>query len=96
MMIIGQIFQFISQFFYNLISFQFYVFSLYYLFHKNIISNNVISKLNDIFQDEVQYRQKIQPRKVCMMDGAQKTVMVDESKTVADNMIVICAKIGNL
>uniref|UniRef100_A0A915Q6F4 FERM domain-containing protein n=1 Tax=Setaria digitata TaxID=48799 RepID=A0A915Q6F4_9BILA len=44
--------------------------------------------------DAVEYKKKIRPLKVRMLDGAIKTVMVDESQPVGEIMVVVCSKIG--
>ncbi|VDN06084.1 unnamed protein product [Thelazia callipaeda] len=44
--------------------------------------------------DTVEYKKKIRPLKVRMLDGAVKTVMVDESQPVGEIMVVVCSKIG--
>ena len=42
----------------------------------------------------MEYRKKQRPLKVRMLDGAVKTVMVDDSKAVTDMLMTICARIG--
>ncbi|VDN24157.1 unnamed protein product [Gongylonema pulchrum] len=42
----------------------------------------------------LEYKKKIRPLKVRMLDGAVKTVMVDESQPVGEIMVVVCSKIG--
>eukprot|EP00117_Sycon_ciliatum_P001215 scpid5059/ scgid6971/ Talin-1 len=44
--------------------------------------------------DLVEYRKKIRPLRVKMMDGALKTVMVDDSQIVEDLVKTICERIG--
>uniref|UniRef100_A0A0N5AYK5 FERM domain-containing protein n=1 Tax=Syphacia muris TaxID=451379 RepID=A0A0N5AYK5_9BILA len=44
--------------------------------------------------DTIEYKKKIRALKVRMLDGAVKTVMVDESQPVSELMLVICSKIG--
>uniref|UniRef100_A0A8R1TSD6 FERM domain-containing protein n=1 Tax=Onchocerca volvulus TaxID=6282 RepID=A0A8R1TSD6_ONCVO len=44
--------------------------------------------------DTVEYKKKIRPLKVRMLDGAVKTVLVDESQPVGEIMVVVCSKIG--
>ncbi|XP_018022014.1 talin-2 isoform X3 [Hyalella azteca] len=44
--------------------------------------------------DNVQYRRKMRQLKVRMLDGAVKTLMVDDSALVAHLMVNICTKIG--
>uniref|UniRef100_A0A915B5P5 FERM domain-containing protein n=1 Tax=Parascaris univalens TaxID=6257 RepID=A0A915B5P5_PARUN len=44
--------------------------------------------------DTVEYKKKIRALKVRMLDGAVKTVMVDESQPVGEIMLVVCSKIG--
>lgn len=45
-------------------------------------------------QDTMEYRKKQRPLKIRMLDGTVKTVMVDDSKTVTDMLMTICARIG--
>ncbi len=47
-----------------------------------------------IIQDALEYRRKMRLLKVRMLDGTVKAVMVDDSQTVANLMVIICAKIG--
>ncbi|NXQ23830.1 TLN1 protein, partial [Alaudala cheleensis] len=44
--------------------------------------------------DTMEYRKKQRPLKIRMLDGTVKTVMVDDSKTVTDMLMTICARIG--
>ncbi|XP_074136431.1 talin-1 isoform X2 [Sminthopsis crassicaudata] len=44
--------------------------------------------------DTMEYRKKQRPLKIRMLDGAVKTIMVDDSKTVTDMLMTICARIG--
>ncbi|XP_061468480.1 talin-1 isoform X2 [Rhineura floridana] len=44
--------------------------------------------------DTLEYKKKQRPLKVRMLDGTVKTVMVDDSKTVTDMLMTICARIG--
>ncbi|NXF65800.1 TLN1 protein, partial [Ciccaba nigrolineata] len=44
--------------------------------------------------DTMEYKKKQRPLKVRMLDGTVKTVMVDDSKTVTDMLMTICARIG--
>ncbi|NWH33687.1 TLN1 protein, partial [Chloropsis hardwickii] len=44
--------------------------------------------------DTMQYKKKQRPLKIRMLDGTVKTVMVDDSKTVTDMLMTICARIG--
>lgn len=44
--------------------------------------------------DLVEYRKKIRTLKVQMLDGAVKTMMIDDSQPVANLMVVICTKLG--
>uniref|UniRef100_A0A8B9HS97 Talin 2a n=1 Tax=Astyanax mexicanus TaxID=7994 RepID=A0A8B9HS97_ASTMX len=50
--------------------------------------------LCDVSQDVLEYRRKQRPQKVKMLDGAVKTVMVDDSKTVGELLLTICSRIG--
>ncbi|KAB0393136.1 hypothetical protein E2I00_013983 [Balaenoptera physalus] len=45
--------------------------------------------------DTMEYRKKQRPLKIRMLDGTVKTVMVDDSKTVTDMLMTICARIVN-
>lgn len=45
-------------------------------------------------QDTMEYKKKQRPLKIRMLDGTVKTVMVDDSKTVTDMLMTICARIG--
>ncbi|XP_039615508.1 talin-1 isoform X2 [Polypterus senegalus] len=44
--------------------------------------------------DTLEYKKKQRPLKIRMLDGTVKTVMVDDSKTVSDILMTICARIG--
>nr|XP_047911866.1 talin-1 isoform X1 [Anser cygnoides]XP_047911868.1 talin-1 isoform X1 [Anser cygnoides] len=44
--------------------------------------------------DAMEYKKKQRPLKIRMLDGTVKTVMVDDSKTVTDMLMTICARIG--
>ncbi|XP_031750913.1 talin-1 isoform X3 [Xenopus tropicalis] len=44
--------------------------------------------------DTLEYRKKQRPLKIRMLDGTVKTVMVDDSKTMSDLLMTICARIG--
>ncbi|XP_069482825.1 talin-1 isoform X1 [Ambystoma mexicanum] len=44
--------------------------------------------------DTLEYKKKQRPLKIRMLDGTVKTVMVDDSKTVCDILMTICARIG--
>lgn len=50
--------------------------------------------LNLASQDTMEYKKKQRPLKIRMLDGTVKTVMVDDSKTVTDMLMTICARIG--
>ncbi|CAD7082909.1 unnamed protein product [Hermetia illucens] len=45
-------------------------------------------------QDVVEYRRKIRTLRVRMLDGAVKTILVDDSQPVSQLMVTICTKIG--
>lgn len=45
-------------------------------------------------QDTMEYKKKQWPLKIHMLNGTVKTVMVDDSKTVMDMLMMICARIG--
>lgn len=45
-------------------------------------------------QDSLEYRRKIRTLRVRMLDGAVKTILVDDSLPVSQLMFVICTKIG--
>lgn len=44
----------------------------------------------------MEYRKKQRPLKIRMLDGTVKTIMVDDSKTVTDMLMTICARIGKV
>ncbi|NXE79325.1 TLN1 protein, partial [Cochlearius cochlearius] len=44
--------------------------------------------------DTMEYKKKQRPLKIRMLDGTVKTVMVDDSKSVTDMLMTICARIG--
>uniref|UniRef100_A0A8D2LRG6 Talin 2 n=1 Tax=Varanus komodoensis TaxID=61221 RepID=A0A8D2LRG6_VARKO len=44
--------------------------------------------------DILEYKKKHRPQKIRMLDGAVKTVMVDDSKTVGELLVTICSRIG--
>lgn len=44
--------------------------------------------------DTMEYKKKQRHLKIRMLDGTVKTVMVDDSKTVTDMLMTICARIG--
>uniref|UniRef100_A0A8C0B748 FERM domain-containing protein n=1 Tax=Buteo japonicus TaxID=224669 RepID=A0A8C0B748_9AVES len=44
--------------------------------------------------DTMEYKKKQRPLKIRMLNGTVKTVMVDDSKTVMDMLMTICARIG--
>ncbi|XP_054725014.1 talin-1-like isoform X2 [Uloborus diversus] len=44
--------------------------------------------------DLLEYKRKMRPLRVRMLDGTVKTVLVDDSQVVANLMVVICTKIG--
>ena len=46
------------------------------------------------FQYHLEYRKKVRLLKVKMLDGALKSLMVDDSQTVGAMMALICTKIG--
>ena len=46
------------------------------------------------FQYQLEYRKKVRLLKVKMLNGALKSLMVDDSQTVGPMMALICAKIG--
>ena len=45
-------------------------------------------------QDVLEYRRKTRTLRVRMLDGAVKTILVDDSQPVSQLMVVICTKIG--
>lgn len=45
-------------------------------------------------QDTMEYKKKQWPLKIHMLNGTVKTVMVDDSKTVMDTLMMVCARIG--
>uniref|UniRef100_A0A672PCW5 Talin-2-like n=1 Tax=Sinocyclocheilus grahami TaxID=75366 RepID=A0A672PCW5_SINGR len=46
--------------------------------------------------DILEYKKKQRPQKIKMLDGAVKTIMVDDSKTVGELLVTICSRIGFL
>eukprot|EP00064_Thunnus_orientalis_P013541 superscaffoldBa00002220_g13580 len=44
--------------------------------------------------DVLEYKKKQRPQKIKMLDGAIKTIMVDDSKTVGELLVTICSRIG--
>lgn len=46
-------------------------------------------------QDILEYKKKQRPQKIKMLDGAVKTIMVDDSKTVGELLVTICSRIGS-
>ena len=44
--------------------------------------------------DLLEFKKKIRTLRVRMLDGTIKTILVDDSQTVANLMVVICTKIG--
>lgn len=42
----------------------------------------------------LEYKKKQRPQKIKMLDGAIKTIMVDDSKTVGELLVTICSRIG--
>ena len=46
--------------------------------------------------DELQYRKKLSPLRVKILDGSTKTLLVDNSQTVAELIKAVCATIGVL
>lgn len=42
----------------------------------------------------LEYRRKLRTLRVRMLDGAVKTILVDDSQSVSQLMVVICTKIG--
>lgn len=44
--------------------------------------------------DILEYKKKQRPQKIRMLDGAAKTIMVDDSKTVGELLVTICSRIG--
>lgn len=47
-------------------------------------------------QDVLEYRRKLRTLRVRMLDGALKTILVDDSQPVLQLMVVICTKIGKI
>ena len=45
-------------------------------------------------QNVLEYKKKTRPLRVRMLDGAVKTILVDDSQNVVNLMVVICTKIG--
>ncbi|XP_075894321.1 talin-2 isoform X3 [Nelusetta ayraudi] len=44
--------------------------------------------------DVLEYKKKQRPQKIKMLDGAIKTILVDDSKTVGELLVTICSRIG--
>ena len=44
--------------------------------------------------DMLQYRKKLRPLRVKTLDGSVKTLLVDDSQTVAELIKAVCARIG--
>ena len=44
--------------------------------------------------DMLQYRKKLRPLRVRTLDGSVKTLLVDDSQTVAELIKAVCARIG--
>ncbi|XP_069480588.1 talin-2 isoform X7 [Ambystoma mexicanum] len=44
--------------------------------------------------DILEYKKKQRPQKIRMLDGAAKTIMVDDSKTIGELLVTICSRIG--
>lgn len=44
--------------------------------------------------DLIEYKKKLRTLKVRMLDGSLKTLLVDDSQTVSNLMVIICTKIG--
>ncbi|XP_022084655.1 talin-1-like isoform X7 [Acanthaster planci] len=44
--------------------------------------------------DLLEYRKKIRPLKVKMLDGSKKTLLIDDSNTVSQMLITICTRLG--
>uniref|UniRef100_H3CSI7 Talin 2a n=1 Tax=Tetraodon nigroviridis TaxID=99883 RepID=H3CSI7_TETNG len=44
--------------------------------------------------DILEYKKKQRPQKIKMLDGAIKTIMLDDSKTVGELLVTICSRIG--
>lgn len=51
-------------------------------------------RLSLFSQDVLEYKKKQRPQKIKMLDGAIKTIMVDDSKTVGELLVTICSRIG--
>ena len=46
--------------------------------------------------DMLQYRKKLRPLRVRTLDGSVKTLLVDDSQTVAELIKAVCARIGEM
>ncbi|XP_038046321.1 talin-1-like isoform X5 [Patiria miniata] len=44
--------------------------------------------------DLLEYRKKIRPLKVKMLDGSKKTLLIDDSNTVSQMLVTICTRLG--
>jgi len=47
-----------------------------------------------VYQDMLQYRKKLRPLRVRTLDSSIKTLLVDDSQTVAELTRTVCARIG--
>lgn len=47
-----------------------------------------------LHQDPLEYRKKVRLLKVRMLDNTVKSLMVDDSQSVGNLMVIICTKIG--
>ena len=54
----------------------------------------IIFIIINFLQDSLEYRRKMRLLKVRMLDGTVKSLMVDDSQTVNNLMVLICTKIG--
>lgn len=56
--------------------------------------SDVTGRVPLLSQDVLEYKKKQRPQKIKMLDGAIKTIMVDDSKTVGELLVTICSRIG--
>lgn len=66
----------------------------FFFFFKSLKKEIVFSPFFVFEQDILEYKKKQRPQKIKMLDGAVKTIMVDDSKTVGELLVTICSRIG--
>ena len=53
-----------------------------------------VFSISPVLQDMLQYRKKLRPLRVRTLDSSIKTLLVDDSQTVAELTRTVCARIG--